>query len=728
MAKLSKAKKGIVIACAVFVLALVVTMIMASRIPQSKKIESLNGNIINAVTFPGGDWLYATSAGEMVHLDADNQVIGQKNIVTLLGEEYGFKNGQLRQIYRAEGSDEIWGIMSTMGESVQRYIFKSSWNGGELKLLASQPFTGNVDNSYFLAVGDRFYVLCTGQQIAELRAYNASDLTAIENCSTVLYDCNKVGSKVRLNAIQMSKGVNMFESDGEYLYIMYDGGVIRVALDFADVRYESNARDYTVDSLDTSKYISFQLTGIDSRGGAYVKETDTFYIIDRSTVVHKFTGDMIDELKIGKTLDCPAVNAQQLPDVAKPSSALSYDAAANTGYVMYERTNQVTRLNFADETVDFTFKLEFNIDKIVYGSEPGDVYYIYKNVNETGQAEQNILVHTNIEEKRSEGVVTAVVTAGAVVCVVTALIALVLLVIVLRKREEQAAKTLKKVRQNKWVYVALIPSVILLCMFCYYEAIASIGLSFFDYTLENPTMVWNNFNNYIEVFTNAHAAEAFGNMVLFLVIDLIIAVVPPVLFAFFLTVLRWEKLSNFVRTMLFISGVIPSVAGMLVWRVGIYGGDGVLNTIIEAFGGDPIPFLGSTDTAKWSVLMIGFPFVGAYLIFYGGMMNIPKSYYEAAELEGIGIWRRFFSIDLPLVRPQLKYVVITSFIHSMQNFARTYMVTGGQYGTYTPVHLMYQKMLEGNYGLASAYATIIFVLLFFATFINMRSQKKGLED
>ncbi len=727
MAKLSKAKKGIVIACIVLVLMLAVTVVMASRIPQSMKIESLSGNVINAITFDSGEWLYATSTGEMVHMSAENEAIGQQNVVKLLGEKYGFEDGQLRQIYKAEESEYFWGIVSSYGENVQRFLFKASWAAQDLQILASQSFVGNVDNSYFLEDGDRFYVLCTGQQLAEIRAYNAEDLTEIENCNTILYDCNKVGSKVRLTAIQMSRGVNLFTSDGEYLYIMYDGGVIRLARDFSDVRYESTSRSYTVDALDTAKYISFRLTGIDSRGGAYVAEKDTFYVIDRSNVVHKFAASEIDGLKIGKTLEC-APTAMQIPDVAKESGALSYDENTSTGYVMYERTNNVTKLNFLDETMDFTFKLEFNIDKIVYGTELGDIYYIYKNVNETGQAEKTILIYTNIEAKRTEGVTTTVVAVSVVLSAVAGITALVLLVIVLRKREAEAAKTLKKIRRNKWVYVAMIPSVILLIAFCYYEAIASIALSFFDYTLDNPTMIWNNFNNYKEVFTNAHAAEAFGNMVLFLVFDLVVAVIPPVLFAFFLTILRWEKLSNFVRTALFVSGVIPSVAGMLVWRTGIYGGDGVLNTIIEAFGGEPIAFLGQTDYAKWSVLMIGFPFVGAYLIFFGGMMNIPKSYYEAAELEGIGIWRRFFTIDLPLIAPQLKYVIITSFIHSMQNFARTYMITGGNFGTYTPVHLMYQNMLEGNYGQASAYATIIFILLFFATFINMRTQKKGLED
>ena len=101
---------------------------------------------------------------------------------------------------------------------------------------------------------------------------------------------------------------------------------------------------------------------------------------------------------------------------------------------------------------------------------------------------------------------------------------------------------------------------------------------------------------------------------------------------------------------------------MLIWKTGIYDTEyGALNFIIKSLGGKPIDFLGSTAYAKWSVLLMGFPFVGGYLIFYGGVMNIPSSYYEAAELEGIGIWKRLFYIDIPLIVPQLKYVVYPLF-------------------------------------------------------------------
>ena len=128
---------------------------------------------------------------------------------------------------------------------------------------------------------------------------------------------------------------------------------------------------------------------------------------------------------------------------------------------------------------------------------------------------------------------------------------------------------------------------------------------------------------------------------------------------------------------------------------------------------------------KWSLIMMGFPFVGSYLIFYGAMMNVPDSYYEAAELDGITVIKRFVFIDVPLILAQIKYVFIMTFIGSVQNFGRTYMTeTGGAAGAQTPVHTMYNFVTSDDYGRASAYATVLFIFLFFATMINMRAQTK----
>ena len=721
-------KKALIVLSAILIAAIALIAAMVAVTPRDEKYiaPSETENFIDVIALENGEWLYATSAGTVSRMK-NGEEKDSFNAVSLVAEKNGFERGILRKVYKSPLGDSLWGVVSAT-DVTSRFLFCGKFTESGFTLTGSTLFDGNVDNLYFVENGGFLFVACTGNGIATLMKYNASDISGGVTDRTYLYDCSPVGGKIRLKAVQMANGIDCFDSDGKYLYILYDGGFMRISTDFSDVIYKGTSKNYTVDELDTSKYISFGFSEVNSRGGAFIEEDGRFYVVDRSTNLYTFETSAIDSLKIGESLTLGVVPNVAFPKSPQAHKAMFYSPVTKEAYVLHESDSAATRVNLSSQKIDFTFNLNFNISNIIQGESADDVYYLYKNVNETGQAEKNVLAHINIALKRNEGVIRGFMIAGICIAVVTAIVLIVLGVIVARGKQAQALKVLAKVRRQKFIYIAMIPSLILLATFCYYEAIASIGLSFFDYTLQKPTMLWNNFNNYKKVFTS-DAVEAFGNMILFLGFDIVVAIIPPLIFAFFLTVMKSEKFSNLVRTLLFLTGVVPGIAGLLIWKTGIYSGEGVINLIIKACGGSPISFLGQTAYAKWAILFIGFPFVGSYLIFYGGMMNIPSSYYEAAELEGIGIWKRLFCIDIPLIVPQLKYVFITSFIHSLQNFARTDMLTKGQFGTNTPIYKMYVALTQDHdYGLASAYATVIFVFLFFATFLNLRKQKKSLED
>ncbi len=411
------------------------------------------------------------------------------------------------------------------------------------------------------------------------------------------------------------------------------------------------------------------------------------------------------------------------------SSALAYNKNANTLYVAFASQNQVTVVdinNGANKEL-FTFEAGFDIQVFVGDSKNSVLHYLTtETITDTSnQVSLHNYVWTVMPEK---SVHKGVIRAGLIVFICLGVAALAVMIASLfifahkgtSLRFKYIGKDLKK---NKWTYVALLPFVVAIILFCYYEAIGSISLSFLDYTKLDPKMKWNNFANYIRIFHESNFWLSVGNTLFFIVFDVILAIIPPVIFAFFLSVMKSKKYSSFVRTALFIPGIIPGVASMLIWRIGIYGQTGILNTMITALGGQTVAWLENTSISRWSLIFMGFPFVGSYLIFYGGMMNIPKDYYEAAELEGAGIWRRFFKIDLPLIKPQMMYVFVTTVINSAQNYARTYMLRSA--GTVTLAEQMYTSMTGGNYGLAAAYATLIFLILMAAIIVNFRNQKKS---
>lgn len=730
--KIRKGKSKPALFISVGILVAAICMIVASVIclPRDKIIKTKGGNVVEVIAFENGGLLYAASDGTVAVMNEKRNVEKVYNIVSAVGERVGFGKGILRKFYKDADSDNYWGLISVTDGESSTWLFKATENGENFIIDDAVIFTGDADSVNFLERGGYLFALCSGQQIASLTRFSVNDLSA-PTLGTKLYKCSQDDDdKIKLEAIKMAVGVDCMDSDGEYIYVLYDGGFLRISFDFSTEIYdESKGRSYLVDNIDTSKYFYFNLDGVSSRGGAFVEESGKFFVVAQDEYIHTFDVSEINYLEVGETMECSRVRGAYLQSTPAAHKSVFYDKRTKKAYILHESSKDVTRADLKTGKTELTASVKFDISRIVQGKSANDLYYLYTDKYETGASGRNILGFTDILRKLTEKTFKELLTTGICVGLVALTVVIILTVIVVGHKQEQAVKIVKKIFRQKFIYLAMLPSLILLVIFCYYEAIASIRLSFYDYTLENPSMIWNNFANYKEVFSSAKSGEAFGNMALFLAFDLFVAIGPPLLFAFFLSVMKLEKLSNAVRTLLFITGVVPSVAGMLIWKTGIYDTEyGALNFIIKSLGGKPVDFLGSTAYAKWSVLLMGFPFVGGYLIFYGGMMNIPSSYYEAAELEGIGIWKRLFYIDIPLIVPQLKYIFIMSFIHSLQNFARVFTTTSGYHGTATPIVIMYQNMLSHNYGLASAYATVIFVLLFFATFLNLRKQKRSLED
>ncbi len=723
--RIRKSRLWMIISAALIVLSVAGAILTTQVKTKASSYEPKSGNIIDMTSYENGEWVYATNQGSIVYMTKEGTESATYDVAALAKAYSGNDIGTVNKMYQAAGSENIW-FFSTYAKDGQQngYLFQAKGSAEGVEVVACTNFDGDLLNIKVLEEDGFLYIITSGKMAAEIYKYDATNLEAGVVTSTILYDVFPSGSEFKCSAIRMPNGINMFEADDNYLYVMYDSGMIRVSKEFADVTYQGGTKkDFTTDKIDTSKYIFFGLRGIASSGGAFVRETGKFYVTARNSSLYTFEAKKIDSLGIGSTMKLDEVEGVEFKVLPKKDSALYYEDRTGAAYMLHDSSDKVTKLNLKEEKQEFSFDGAFNVIKIVQGESSDDFYYLYSNRYETGQSDKRVLSHMDARAKSNETLLIVGFYASMTVLLLAAVLFIFLVVVALRKKEAATLKAFKQMRKQKGIYLALLPALILLIMFCYYEAIASIALSFYDYSVDSPTMMWNNFENYKNVFFSAGAAEAFGNMVFFLIFDLIVAIVPPVIFAFFLSVMKWERLSNSVRTLLFVSHVVPAIAGMMIWRFGIYGGNGVLNTIIGMVGGQAIDFLGQSTYAKWAILMIGFPFVGAYLIFYGGMMNISKSYYEAAELEGIGIWKRFFGIDLPLIMPQMKYVFVTSFIASLQNFQRIYTITAGQSGTKTPIYLMYDNITVGEYGQASAYATVIFILLFGASYLNLRKQK-----
>ena len=412
-------------------------------------------------------------------------------------------------------------------------------------------------------------------------------------------------------------------------------------------------------------------------------------------------------------------------------NGLGYNKFANTLYLKFqnERTISIVDINDKENCeVLHTYQGDFDVYSLT-GDKDNTVTHVLRQVSKVSLdgATSVRLYACTYQPSRFEqkALITTLFIVAIVLAVLLLLVSLWLFLAFKNERQMRKVKIISRdLKKHKYVYLALVGFVVLLVMFCYYEAIGALSMSFFDYTREKPAWIWNSFGNYLRIFNQPDFWLSIGNMLFFLLSDLFFCIVPPLIFAFLLVLIRNKVLSGWIRAAMFIPSIIPSMATMLIWREGIYGADGIFNQIVMLFGGTPIEYLDNVDYSRWSLIFMGFPFIGGYLIFYGGMMNIPTEYHEAGRLEGLGIIKRFFSIDIPLIMPQIKYIFIMTFIDSVQNYARTYIL--GSSGTITPVENMYRIMTgtQADYGMASAYATILFVFLFFAVATNFKMQRK----
>ena len=191
-------------------------------------------------------------------------------------------------------------------------------------------------------------------------------------------------------------------------------------------------------------------------------------------------------------------------------------------------------------------------------------------------------------------------------------------------------------------------------------------------------------------------------------------------------------IKNVLRSSIFMPVVMPAVVMAVVWTF-MYQQDGVINTLLGWFGIDPIPWLRSSSTALWAVILIGIWRATPYymVIFLAGLQAIPADYYDAARIDGAGAWATFRHITLPLLKPTTLLVVVMNVIVAMKVFAVPMIMTGGGPADSTRVLplFIYQTAFEFfDMGRAAAMSVFLFVGVMIFSFVQVRLFTRGDES
>ncbi|MEZ4673182.1 MAG: PQQ-binding-like beta-propeller repeat protein [Caldilineaceae bacterium] len=302
---------------------------------------------------------------------------------------------------------------------------------------------------------------------------------------------------------------------------------------------------------------------------------------------------------------------------------------------------------------------------------------------------------------------------------------------------QQRAARPRRVGRAVWrarvSYLFLVPTVTLLLIFNYYPAFSGLYHSF---TVWKPGIEtrWVGLAQFQNILNDAYFWVGVKNALLLVLAGFIKTLTMPLLVAELIFHIRNQIVQYSIRSLFIIPLVVPGVVGILLWA-NIYDPNiGLLNQTLEALGLTEWTrvWLGDKNTALGAIIAIGFPWVSAFalLIFYGGLISIPVELFDAAKVDGARFWQRIWRIDLPLLIPQFRLLLILGFIGGVQEFQLIYLTTGGGPGnvTYTPaLELYYQAVRFNNFGFASAIGTVLFLVILGGTILNMRYVTSSVE-
>jgi multiple sugar transport system permease protein len=288
---------------------------------------------------------------------------------------------------------------------------------------------------------------------------------------------------------------------------------------------------------------------------------------------------------------------------------------------------------------------------------------------------------------------------------------------------------MKKYSFNKpWEgYVFLAPWIIGFLSFTVIPMILSLYFSFTRYDILTPP-VWTGFNNYIGIFKDARAIKSLNVTFTYVLISVPFQLCMALLLA---TILKKEVRGiRIYRAIYYLPSLFGgSVAVSILWRQ-LFNGEGVVNRLLALVGIQGKNWIARPQSALYTLIILAiWQFGASMVIFLGGLKQIPLDYYEAAEIDGAGKVRSFFSITLPLLTPIVFFNVVMTIINAFQAFTSSYIISGGT-GSPLDSTLFYSLYLyikgfqHFSMGYASALAWLLLIIIAAITGLMFLFSKK----
>lgn len=280
-----------------------------------------------------------------------------------------------------------------------------------------------------------------------------------------------------------------------------------------------------------------------------------------------------------------------------------------------------------------------------------------------------------------------------------------------------------------WLFVA--PAVLHLLVFAVIPIFYALYLSLFQWNLLKDDKPFVGLANYVNALRDGAFWSAMLNSARFT----LMAVPLGMLVALLVAILVAQKLRgvSFFRTVFYVPAVSSGVAVAMLWIYVYLPDKGLINATAALFGLSSIDFLNKEEWAMWAIAFMSvWTGLGPKMIIYvAGLLGIPETLYEAAEIDGARGATRFWKITLPMLAPTTLFVLVTSTIGAFQLFTPVYMMTRGGPNDTTSVigyHIYreaWQKFHAGSAAVQSFLLLIVIAGVAYAQYRMMKSQLEG---
>lgn len=283
------------------------------------------------------------------------------------------------------------------------------------------------------------------------------------------------------------------------------------------------------------------------------------------------------------------------------------------------------------------------------------------------------------------------------------------------------AKKGKVVSYNKWGYIFLVPFIVVYLVFQLIPLFNTIYWSFFEYYRDGMTIIGPNaigFENYVTLFSTPDIWKYTANTMIMWIMGFVPQIVVSLLLGSWFSDTRLRlKGQAFFKTVIYLPNLIMASAMAMLFFT-LFSESGPMNSMLMQMGilDEPFKFLYNTWSARTIVAFMNFLmwFGNTTILLMAGMMGIDASLFEAAEVDGATPTQVFWRITLPLLRPILIYVMITSLIGGLQMFDVPQILTGGTgepaRTTMTLIMYLNKHLFSKNYGLGGALSVALFIL------------------